>query len=253
MKAKHLIIENSRVLITDHDTPDNTLNFLASNPDLLAEMEYNRALQSWKDRAYEVENKEALFLKNGCLVGGFTPIDGIYPAPDGLEFEIIEECTLSITDKKPCRQIENCVCAHDGTPLKKVAVVTFKEQESQKGLFTINTEIINDFNITKTYKDGQLVKVESSPVEDFEVDGYNNTNYLKPDQAPVNDGWISVKDRLPELGEEYNVVWDLKDGGEPLTTTVEWDSIRKIWFDETYPDGYKDILFWQPLPPPPKP
>jgi hypothetical protein len=67
-----------------------------------------------------------------------------------------------------------------------------------------------------------------------------------------NMEWISVKDRLPDIGEEYNVVWDLKDGGAPVSTTVQWDAIRKIWFDETYPDGVPDILFWMPLPEPPK-
>lgn len=63
--------------------------------------------------------------------------------------------------------------------------------------------------------------------------------------------WISVKDRLPELGDEYLTVWDLKDGEPPVSAAFNWDPKRKIFYDETYKDGVPDILYWMPLPAPP--
>lgn len=64
--------------------------------------------------------------------------------------------------------------------------------------------------------------------------------------------WISVKTKLPDIGEEYNVVMDLQDGlGNPVSSTLEYDSISKKW---TYPGTdieVTNVIYWQPLPLPP--
>lgn len=66
--------------------------------------------------------------------------------------------------------------------------------------------------------------------------------------------WIDCKKRQPKLGDEYNVVWSLGDGQYPLTTTMEWDAIKKQWIDVMGCKGNKNdcVLYWSALPKPPK-
>ena len=49
--------------------------------------------------------------------------------------------------------------------------------------------------------------------------------------------WISVKERLPECGEDYNVVLELNDGGKPVSGIMEFDGVEKNW---VYPGATKD-------------
>lgn len=64
---------------------------------------------------------------------------------------------------------------------------------------------------------------------------------------------ISVDNELPKLGDEYEVAYDLKDGDHPLTTSMDYDAIKKIWTD---PRGTgqaeKCVLFWKEHTEPPK-
>jgi hypothetical protein len=58
------------------------------------------------------------------------------------------------------------------------------------------------------------------------------------------NGWISVKDRLPECGENYLVLKD--DGISPYQLAI-------VWFDRTWDVSNADeITHWMPLPEPPK-
>jgi len=69
---------------------------------------------------------------------------------------------------------------------------------------------------------------------------------------PVKDDWVSVN-TPPNVGGEYNVVWDLEDDGEPVTSTMEYDAINKIWVDTRGANTEcKTVLLYQPLPHPPK-
>lgn len=64
--------------------------------------------------------------------------------------------------------------------------------------------------------------------------------------------WISVKDRLPEFGEEFNCIQDLFDGDEPVVSITEFDAIKKIF---CYPGTdviQSGITHWMQLPEPPK-
>ena len=65
------------------------------------------------------------------------------------------------------------------------------------------------------------------------------------------DRWISVKDRLPELGEEFNVIVDLNDGMEPLASCADWNALKKEWFYIGTEMKMTGVTHWQPLPTPP--
>lgn len=65
-----------------------------------------------------------------------------------------------------------------------------------------------------------------------------------------NNQWVDNNKRRPKKGGEYNVVWDLKDGQKPLTTTMDFDAITGIWEDPHTLKLCEDILYWRELPAP---
>lgn len=70
-----------------------------------------------------------------------------------------------------------------------------------------------------------------------------------PDSETGNGEWISVN-QPPTIGDEYLVVYDLKDGGEPLTTCMQYDAQTNEWHDERGAGVKCDtVLFWKELPP----
>lgn len=77
----------------------------------------------------------------------------------------------------------------------------------------------------------------------------------KVDERKIaSDAWIYCRNKQPNVGDCYNVLWDLEDGDVPVVTTMEWDAIKKIWIDvinEIKPDETKNVIAWQPLPEPP--
>lgn len=67
--------------------------------------------------------------------------------------------------------------------------------------------------------------------------------------------WIDNKKRKPKKGDEYLAVWNLNDGHYPVTTSLDWDAIKKEWTDPRSDNRKKDddvVLFWARLPRPPK-
>lgn len=70
------------------------------------------------------------------------------------------------------------------------------------------------------------------------------------EQSYTEQKWVSVKDRLPEYGEDFNVVLDLEDGGEPVSGIMEFDGVKFIWI---YPGSDVEcvqVTHWQPTPSP---
>ena len=63
--------------------------------------------------------------------------------------------------------------------------------------------------------------------------------------------WIKCTDEQPHATDEYNVVWNLDEGMEPVVTTMEWCNVEKQWKDVA---GFCDsietdkVTHWQPLP-----
>lgn len=67
------------------------------------------------------------------------------------------------------------------------------------------------------------------------------------------NNWISVKDRLPEKGNEdwYNIVLTNKQSGKKVVRTGYWDYYHKRFygFESTF---NFEVTHWMPLPEPPK-
>lgn len=68
-------------------------------------------------------------------------------------------------------------------------------------------------------------------------------------QAQLNDGWISIEERLPENPndsdmEEYNVMIR----GAKVPTSLTYTGKGKWWGD----NYFYTVDYWQPLPQPPK-
>ena len=66
--------------------------------------------------------------------------------------------------------------------------------------------------------------------------------------------WIDNKKRKPTKGDEYLVVWNLKDGDYPVVSSMDWDSYDKKWTDPRSNNLERDeeILMWASMPKAPK-
>lgn len=68
---------------------------------------------------------------------------------------------------------------------------------------------------------------------------------------PIN-GWVSVEDSIPDIGEEFNLVQDIQDGlGGPVVTCGEWNPISKRFEYIGTDVEISNVTHWQPLPQPP--
>jgi hypothetical protein len=60
--------------------------------------------------------------------------------------------------------------------------------------------------------------------------------------------WVNV-DQEPEFGGEYNVLYDLSDGGNPVVSTMDFDKNEHKWFDTRGANiECTTVLKWMPLP-----
>lgn len=60
--------------------------------------------------------------------------------------------------------------------------------------------------------------------------------------------WIDVSIE-PEFGGEYNVVYDLEDGGELVVSTMDYDKITKQWMDTRGANNpIHTVKLWKKLP-----
>ena len=78
------------------------------------------------------------------------------------------------------------------------------------------------------------------------------------ESKPLN-GWISVKDRLPDNKEhDWVLAQVVEDNGYMhIPTVMEYRQLRNDWFEETYGwlsehNGLFSVTHWTPLPHPPK-
>lgn len=73
-------------------------------------------------------------------------------------------------------------------------------------------------------------------------------------QLTPNTEWNDNSKIKPPIGGEYNVVWKLDDGQYPVTSSMDWDAIKKVWTDPRCNDCevHNDVLYWKELPEPPK-
>lgn len=62
--------------------------------------------------------------------------------------------------------------------------------------------------------------------------------------------WVSVSDRLPDVGEEFNLIQDIQDGlGGPVTTCGEWNAIKHMFEYIGTDVEISGVTHWMPLPP----
>lgn len=72
--------------------------------------------------------------------------------------------------------------------------------------------------------------------------------------AVINDvyaeKWIPVKEKLPEIQDEYLVTWEAANSDRRYLQMLEYDIEDGQWILETYMESYKDvkIIAWMPLP-----
>lgn len=70
------------------------------------------------------------------------------------------------------------------------------------------------------------------------------------------EGWISVEDRLPEVGEEVNVL-TTKRKVTSLSRFIPYEGSEEYYWDNRYPGKgnthlSRAVVKWQPLPKPPE-
>lgn len=85
---------------------------------------------------------------------------------------------------------------------------------------------------------------------------------IHPTKASLNNGWISVDDELPTQSDQYWVAYRPISNYNPNEKTTEicyciahFDSYDKIWSVKDqlfYTQRRCKVLFWQPMPQPPK-
>ena len=64
------------------------------------------------------------------------------------------------------------------------------------------------------------------------------------------NGWISVKDRLPEDFQKVLVFW--KEHGEPMVDTAFWQKDAKRFDGEHWVRMEDKVTHWMPIPEPPQ-
>lgn len=132
-----LIVEKGQVFTTDKPMPGQICK-ICSHADILAICDCEKAKESWKKEAYEVENPELLTrwpfgdnVDKSFHAALYKPKDGIYDCPDGLVFEVKEYCGCHLLTGPS----DECIAAGGTNPYKcvkernKVAILSFKRTQ----------------------------------------------------------------------------------------------------------------------------
>ena len=112
----------------------------------------------------------------------------------------------------------------------------------------IKTEIENAIKTTLVVENKQSIYLAVDKI----ISVIDKAQLSAPNTGKA-DEWISVLDYLPKLNNEYNVAWDV-DGGELVSTTMEFSVRTKDWFD-VINGGIvvtEFVKYWRELPQPPK-
>lgn len=135
-------------------------------------------------------------------------------------------------------------------------VHSYLESVRHELIFTDATTVENFRENEANEKQCQIVFEHSLTQWNYELSWNQVANgialFLKCQRQLVEkDRWISIKDRLPELGEEFNVIVDLNDGMDPVASCADWNAIKKEWFYIGTEIKMTGVTHWQPLPTPP--
>lgn len=110
--------------------------------------------------------------------------------------------------------------------------------------------------IKEMLEDNKVIELNSDgTIDKCVIDAKLAWDYIKDIiRKHINDGWISVEKRLPDVTEgtedpdcpEFNVM--IKGASRSTTLKYSWDG---TWFND---NGYLyDVIAWQPLPEPYRP
>lgn len=122
-------------------------------------------------------------------------------------------------------------------------------QELEKAI-----EILDKFSFFGGQRAGrELWNDKPREVQDEDIANFNrDIEYLRDFiRKHMNDGWISVKDRLPEIirtpeeDDEYPE-FNVTIRGAEKATTLKYSPADHTWFDD---NGYVyDVIAWRPMP-----
>lgn len=124
--AKHLIVENGVLKVTDKIMPEKRWYVIDDD----GVERYRETLESWKQEALVVQNSEIGIykIKESIHFGpNMTVPEGIYDAPAGLEYEVKEVCNCEITGLP--KGLE-CYGSCSG-PTGKVAILSFASPKEE--------------------------------------------------------------------------------------------------------------------------
>jgi hypothetical protein len=124
---------------------------------------------------------------------------------------------------------------------EEIVITPAQKEDNSKAvdIDSLAEEILEKYHSMNEYPDYYHESQVISAMEEM---------YLK---GKGEDQWTSVETE-PEFGGEYNVLYDLQDGQEPLVSTMEFDGIKKKWYDTRGANIDCDtVLKWKPLPTPP--
>lgn len=164
----------------------------------------------------------------------------------------------SIKINKHC--VEGFICHLKGCVDAHIYTATLKSIEEKP--VVEDKESINDNNIDSFIKKyisnlpenwrGDLDMYLAMKNSMIEAISFTEKYILSTNQQSTEQEWISV-DIEPEFGGEYNVVYDLEDGGELVTSTMDYEKLTKLWMDTRGANiPIHTVKLWMPLPNLPK-
>lgn len=72
------------------------------------------------------------------------------------------------------------------------------------------------------------------------------------DKIPAADAWVNVKDRLPEQGARYLVIWHSIHNKHAHFMDILWHDAHDLWWNRMFKRNELIVTHWMPLPKPPE-
>lgn len=217
MEAKHLIVENGQLLVTDKPKPIEPPNQSNVDSEYASVMvDYENAFESWKQEAYKVAGVND---SGECFdwYAQFTRSnkDGIYDAPAGLEYDAV----CKGMTKENCHNDEECWDKNKCLCNQQVAILSFASPKE---------EAPNCNHNFVTRVDGRMVCSFCGAI------GF--IDFASPEETPASKekpDFESPRQMIIRLAEEYRGKGKLEKSTEE-ESSYAWGASR-IWNDHVEP------------------